>query len=184
MYHLVYLTRNLINNKIYVGVHSTWNLNDGYLGSGSILSKAISKYNKENFVRIILHYCYDEQQMYEYEQYIVVKYFIERKDTYNIRIGGKTGYVKIHSEETKKKISLAKKGKPMSQEAKNKLSKSRMGYPAWNKGIPISTDVKNKLYNSHKGKKLSQETKDKISKSQQGKPAWNKGISMSKLNVC
>lgn len=40
MYHIVYLTTNLVNNKIYVGVHSTYNLDDGYLGSGKLISKA------------------------------------------------------------------------------------------------------------------------------------------------
>lgn len=36
-YHIIYKTTNLINGKIYVGMHSTDNLNDGYLGSGWIL---------------------------------------------------------------------------------------------------------------------------------------------------
>jgi hypothetical protein len=37
-YHIIYKTTNLINGKIYVGMHSTDNLNDGYLGSGWILN--------------------------------------------------------------------------------------------------------------------------------------------------
>ena len=48
-YHIIYKTTNLINGKIYVGMHSTDNLNDGYLGSGWILKQAIKKYGKENF---------------------------------------------------------------------------------------------------------------------------------------
>jgi hypothetical protein len=48
-YHIVYLIRNLVNYKIYVGVHSTQNLYDGYLGSGKILKLDILKYGKEKF---------------------------------------------------------------------------------------------------------------------------------------
>ena len=44
--HYVYITTNLINRKQYVGDHSTDNLNVSYLGSGSILHKAINKYKK------------------------------------------------------------------------------------------------------------------------------------------
>lgn len=56
MYHIVYLTTNLVNNKIYIGVHSTYDLNDDYLGSGFALKKAINKYGKEKFKREILFY--------------------------------------------------------------------------------------------------------------------------------
>lgn len=36
-YYLVYKTTNLINGKFYIGVHETYNLNDGYFrfGKGS-----------------------------------------------------------------------------------------------------------------------------------------------------
>ncbi len=50
---IIYKTTNLINGKIYVGYHNT-DINDGYLGSGTIFSKALKKYGKKNFVREVL----------------------------------------------------------------------------------------------------------------------------------
>jgi hypothetical protein len=84
MYHIVYLTTNLINNKIYVGKHSTYNLDDGYLGSGKSLKYSIKKHGEVNFKRQILHFCLTEDHAYELESQIVDQWFIDRKDTYNL----------------------------------------------------------------------------------------------------
>jgi len=48
-FYTVYKTTNKINNKIYIGFHSTNDLSDGYLGSGKILKSAVEKYGVENF---------------------------------------------------------------------------------------------------------------------------------------
>ena len=53
MHHIIYQTTNLINNKRYIGYHSTDNLDDGYLGSGKILKQSIEKNGVDNFKREI-----------------------------------------------------------------------------------------------------------------------------------
>ncbi len=42
-HHTVYKTTNTVNGKVYVGVHSTDDLDDGYLGSGKVLMASIEK---------------------------------------------------------------------------------------------------------------------------------------------
>ena len=44
----VYLTKNLVNGKVYVGSHSKGIRNKRYLGSGKNIKKAIKKYGRES----------------------------------------------------------------------------------------------------------------------------------------
>jgi group I intron endonuclease len=53
---IIYKTINLVNGKFYVGQHFT-SADDGYLGSGKYLKRAVKKHGKENFVRETLEYC-------------------------------------------------------------------------------------------------------------------------------
>lgn len=49
MYYTIYRTTNTLNGKIYVGMHKTKDLDDGYLGSGKVIKNSVSKYGKEIF---------------------------------------------------------------------------------------------------------------------------------------
>lgn len=87
-YHIVYKTVNNVNNKLYVGLHSTNNLNDNYLGSGWALKAALVKYGKENFTRTILFTLDNRELARELEALLVDSSFVSRPDTYNLTIGG------------------------------------------------------------------------------------------------
>lgn len=93
-YHLVYKTTNLINNKIYIGAHSTNHIDDGYMGSGKMLQYAIKKYGVENFKREILYVCASPEEMFEKEKEIVTEEFISLPNVYNIVTGGFGGFNK------------------------------------------------------------------------------------------
>jgi len=110
MKHIVYETTNKINGKKYIGKHSTDDLDDGYLGSGSSLKSAINKYGKENFERVTLKEFNTEQEAYEYEEELVTMDIVTNDVYYNL-MGGGDGGTKIISIEVRKIMSLAKKGK-------------------------------------------------------------------------
>lgn len=93
-YYFMYKTTNNINGKFYVGVHSTLKLDDGYLGSGVKIQRAIKKYGKQNFSREILEFYSNEKEMLFAESIMVNEDFIERSDTYNVIVGG--GHLNIN----------------------------------------------------------------------------------------
>lgn len=92
MIHYVYEITNNINGKIYVGVHSTKDVNDGYMGSGKHLKQAIIKYGIDNFTKRIIEFYPNADECYAAERDIVNAEFVMRSDTYNLKIGGEGGW--------------------------------------------------------------------------------------------
>lgn len=101
--YIVYLTTNLINKKIYIGVHGTLTPYkfDGYLGNGVKINDkytykysktpfeaAVNKYGPNNFIRKTLKVFDNLQDALDLERWLVDEQFIRRKDTYNIALGG------------------------------------------------------------------------------------------------
>ena len=186
-YNYIYLITNNLNGKIYVGKHSTDNLNDGYMGSGKLIKLAYNKYGVENFSKQILHFADTESELNDLEMFYI-KDLDAKTNGYNLTDGGEGVVGLQRTEETKQKLSEAWKGKkrgPMSEEHKQKISEAHKGTSPWNKGKQYSEELKHKLSAAQKGKKhgpLSEETKQKISESLKGekhpffgKPSLHKG---------
>ena len=163
-YHLVYQITNTLNNHIYIGVHTTNELEDGYMGSGTLIRKAIKESRKENFKKEILFFCNTKEEMLEKEKELVNLDFIKRKDTYNRIIGGSQFYAlgMTHTEETKKRIGEIHKNKIISEETRKRISEIH-------KNKIISEETRRKMSESCKGKIISEETKKKMSESCKGK---------------
>lgn len=89
MHIYVYRITNLINQKEYVGVHTTSNLDDGYMGSGIAIMRAVKKHGIDNFQKEIIQLFDSESEAYEYELQIVNEEYVAREDTYNMTLGGK-----------------------------------------------------------------------------------------------
>lgn len=87
-YNYFYKITNKINGHYYYGVHSTDNLEDGYMGSGTRLKKAIEKYGIENFEKEIIKYCDNREEAYKLESDYVTESLIRDDNCYNIILGG------------------------------------------------------------------------------------------------
>ena len=142
-YHLIYMIVNKINNKIYIGKHTTKNPYDSYMGSVKAINAAINKYGLENFEKVIIDCLPTEDEAYLKEAEIVTPEFVNRKDTYNQKCGGKgyssydvsgennpmygrTGenhprFGKLNSKEWKEYMSRLMSGRQLSQEWKDKI---------------------------------------------------------------
>jgi len=102
-YNFIYKTTNTKNGKFYIGMHSTNNLDDGYLGGGVKLRNSIRKHGKENHVREILEYVPDRISLDLREQEIVNSDLIKDSLCMNLQTGGDSGFG--FSEERLKEIS-------------------------------------------------------------------------------
>ena len=123
-FHYLYKITHIESKRIYIGIHSTNDLNDRYFGNGVYESRvtkngwtktnhgkenythmqnALILYGRNAFKREILKTFKTRKAAFKEEQKIVTKEFIDREDNFNHRTGG-IGSIEL-SEDTLKKIS-------------------------------------------------------------------------------
>lgn len=119
-YGFIYITQNIINNKKYIGQkrydkRGVWRK---YLGSGIQLTRAVKKYGKENFRRIIIDEADDLSELNKKEAYWI-DYYNAANDSeyYNIALGGNQNNLEGYTPEDRERL-LAKQKKAVSESAK------------------------------------------------------------------
>lgn len=169
----MYRTTNLITNKFYIGVHSTYNLLDGYLGSGKRLKRAIKKYGKENFKIEILEFFETRDEVLKREKEIVNEQLLNDSNCMNLQPGGGGGFTKEQS--TKGAINANKKRKWLYQNDEEYRLKIR-SYSIKN--------LKNRTWKDNfvwAGKTHTNETKKKIGEKNS---QYQKGEGNSQFGTC
>jgi len=164
-YHYIYKTTCTVTGKFYVGMHSTDNLEDGYIGSGKILGYSRAKYGDENHVREIVEYCEDRKSLAEREREIVNEDLLKDPLNINLKYGGEGGQTSESSLlgwvnlERRTLASNRLKNEWTDDSFRTKmslLSSERM------KILHLNGKIKHDTFS---GKKHSEETKIKIAKS-------------------
>jgi len=202
-FYYVYLITNNITKQQYVGdrtSHKEPEKDKYYLGSGREIKKAIIKYKKTNFSKIILEQFKTRQEAGEKQGYYIRLYKTHiSQGGYNVSWdGGTCNGERKHIEESKQLMrNKAKNRKPQSEETKKKRRESLKGVlsgqnsPMFGKkqseetkkkrsksllGHVESEETKEKIRLSLIGHFVSEETRKKHSKIHTGQIPWNKGL--------
>ncbi len=96
-------------------MHTTTKLNDGYMGSGKHLLRAIKKYGLENFQKTVIAVCEDRKAMLLLEAELVNDEYVSDSNTYNLTVGGKGGFYYIN----KHKLGMSSDKAKMMIEVRN-----------------------------------------------------------------
>ena len=164
MFYTIYKITNNLNGKFYIGKHQTKDLNDGYMGSGRLIRRAIQKYGKSNFTKEILHVFQTEEEMNAKEKELVVI----SEQSYNLCEGGKGGFGYINQNELwnyPKHAEIAKENRKIGTKNLQLLMQNSNWKQEWSANISNSLLIKTHQagYIHHwVGRNHSLETKRKI----------------------
>ena len=173
----VYKITNTINGKAYIGFSvnepEKRRIKDHLSGRGNeLLAKAVKKYGRDAFTYEVLEANVFDEFLPELEVAYIAKHNTVVPHGYNLTYGGEGGG--IPSEETRRKLSKASKGRklpPRSAEHRRKISEAKKG----KKLKPLTEEHRRKISEAQKGEKNhqfgkshSKETRRKMSEAMKG----------------
>ena len=163
-HHYLYKITNTTNGKIYLGIHSTDNMDDGYFGSGVAFKHAIAKYGREHFVKENLEFFDTREELVKREEELVNDVFVDRIDTYNLVKGGHpdAAYTRKAS---RSKIGKRYKHNTSGQPNISKYTRKIKGtiYRYWRLRLPYNGKTLERLFPfSSCGMKRAKENRDSL----------------------
>ena len=164
----IYLITDTTNGMKYTGKHHyhiEGQLDPNYHGSGTII-KNIYKKRPETLKEEYIKTCYSEEEMNSDEQHYIKVFKTLWPNGYNLTEGG-DGWSGGPCEETRRKLSEIHKN--ISDETRRKMSLANKGRTPYNKGKHLSEEQKRKIGEGNKGKTMSEEARRKISEAIGGK---------------
>ena len=174
---VIYRIWNRVNAKSYIGktIYPKERIQKHFSGSSACpaLHNAIKKYGKDAFVVEILEEDVPEHLLAKFECLHIRFWNAKVPNGYNLTDGGEGMSGWKASQETRRKISEAQKGKSLSPEHRRKLSEAKKGTPSHNKGKTLSPEHRRKISEANQNR--SPEHRQKLSKSLKGRTVWNKG---------
>lgn len=177
--HYIYKTTCLITNRYYIGMHSTNNLEDGYLGSGKRLRYSIRKHGKENHIKELLEFCNSREELAIRESEIITKEIINDVSCMNLVLGG-SGFMldDYHYECSKRGNDVIAKKR---LEDLDWVEKYKMNQSNAQKKVYLDERREIKYFYDWTNKKHSNETKKLMSES---KKVSSSGINNSQYGKC
>jgi hypothetical protein len=165
-YHYIYKTTCNVTGKYYIGMHSTSNLEDGYMGSGKILRRSLNKYGIEKHIKEIIEWLPDRASLKDREKEIVNEDLLLDSLCMNLQIGGHGGgvvntinvkdidgnFFRVSKNDTRfisgqlvgvnKGVKIKQKSHKHTKESKEKIRNSRL-----KNNIPTRIRINNGLIN-------------------------------------
>jgi hypothetical protein len=166
--HYIYKTTCKVTGKYYVGMHSTHNLDDGYLGSGKRLRYSIRKYGVDSHIKEILEFLPNRDELKLREREIVNEELIQDKLCLNLILGGEGGRgftqeeQKLNSHKSNEKQKILRKNPEWVHKKSMKQSETRK--KKYEEGIWVK-----KHFFDWSGLNHSEKTKQKMSESSKNK---------------
>lgn len=104
-YHYIYKITCLKNERYYIGMHSTDNLEDGYMGGGKRIKNSVKKHGKDAHRKEILEFFENRKDLSDREIQLINEELLNDPLCMNIALGG-GNFVPIYiSDELHKQIS-------------------------------------------------------------------------------
>lgn len=178
--HYLYKTTCLITQNYYIGIHSTSNIDDGYMGSGKRLRRSIRKYGVNNHKKEILEFYPNRESLIESEKSVVNSFLLLDNKCMNLKNGGTGGFVNdVHR---KKFIDGSAKTRYLGNEKLKWLYSNDSEWTKKQKEKIIEGQKKiNFNHKTFSGKKHTTETKKNIGIKNKGNGV---GINNSQYGTC